>query len=92
MKLTKLQAKKKIQEISKKYLLKAEILKKVLFGKCSGMSNTYISEFMLINQNTISKYCRILKREIPDTEIFELMICVGVIGDGFSFKEKYNIK
>lgn len=62
---------------AKKYRLRSDILYNILLGKVQGWSQYKISEEYRINQNTISKYVRILEKEIKIHEIKKMLIFIG---------------
>ena len=79
MKFNERIAQQKLNEISTKHLLNPKLLQNIVWGKSQGWSQTRIAEEHHINPNTVSKYSRILEREMSADEIKELLIIIGLI-------------
>ena len=65
-----------LNEISRKYLLNPKILKNILIGKLQCWSQIKISKKYKINQNTISKYSRIIEREFDYEELKKIILII----------------
>ena len=72
-------AQQKLNQIAEKHLLNPLLLQYIVWGKSQGWSQTRIAQEYNINPNTVSKYSRILEREMNDNEIKELLIIIGLI-------------
>ena len=91
MRFNKNIARDKLNIISKKHLLNPQILQNVIWGRVQGWSQTRIAEESHINPNTVSKYLRIIEREMDTKEIKELMIIIGLIwGGSYLIKEIFK--
>ena len=84
-------AQQKLNEIATKHLLTPQILQNIVWGKSQGWSQTRIAREYNINPNTVSKYSRILEREMNADEIKELLIIIGLIlGASYLIKEIFK--
>ena len=84
-------AQKKLNEIAAKHLLTPKILQDIMWGKSQGWSQSKIAQEYNINPNTVSKYSRILEREMSAEEIKELLIIIGLIlGAGYLINEIFK--
>jgi len=82
---------KRLHEIASRHLLDPNILQNVVWGKAQGWSQNKIALNFNHNPNTISKYTRIIEREITKEEIKELLIIVGLIlGAAYIFNELFK--
>ena len=91
MKFNQALAEQKLKEIASKYFINAEILRNIIFGKSQGWSQTKIAQSYSINPNTISKYTRILEREMNTEEIKQLLLIVGlIVGASYLLKEFFK--
>lgn len=81
-------AEDKLQEIASRHLLNPDILRDVVWGRAQGWSQTKIAQSFGYNPNTISKYSRIIEREISGEEIKQLLVVIGLIlGASYVLKE-----
>ena len=72
-------AQQKLNQIAEKHLLNPHLLQNVVWGRSQGWSQTRIAQEYNVNPNTVSKYSRILEREMNADEIKELIIIIGLI-------------
>ena len=71
----------RLNQIAKRHLLKPSLLQNIIWGRAHGWSQIKISKEYNINQNTVSKYSRILEREITDNELKILLLVIVLIGE-----------
>ena len=91
MKFNEQIAQEKLNGIATKHLLNPQILQNIVWGRSQGWSQTRIAEEHHINPNTVSKYSRILEREMNADEIKELLIIIGLIlGAGYIINELFK--
>ncbi|MCK4669800.1 MAG: hypothetical protein KAT43_01260 [Nanoarchaeota archaeon] len=84
-------AQQKLNQIAEKHLLSPILLQNIVWGRSQGWSQTRIAQEYNINPNTVSKYSRILEREMNANEIKELLIIIGLIlGAGYIIKELFR--
>lgn len=84
-------AQQKLNQIAEKHLLNPFILQNIVWGRSQGWSQTKIAQEYNINPNTVSKYSRILEREMNANEIKELLIIIGLIlGAGYIINELFK--
>ena len=69
----------KLRQIANQHQINPDILQAVLWGKAQGWSQNKIADSYNYNPNTISRYTRIVEREISKDELKELLILVGII-------------
>jgi len=84
-------AQQKLSQIAENHLLNPIMLQNIVWGRSQGWSQTRIAQENHINPNTVSKYSRILEREMDANEIKELLIIIGLIlGAGYIINELFK--
>ena len=81
-------AKKEIERIAREHNLRPEILQEVIWGRAKGLSQKQTAIEYNINPNTVSRYTRILRKEVPEEEISGLLVAAGILFGGLYLLSK----